>query len=357
MVRIELVGVHLPPGPHPQLAERLVFDRGGINVVLGASASDGASCLDVIAGRVRPSRGRVLFDDCDVTRDGPVRRNVARAFAEPVVYPTLSVRANLELPLRRRRGWRQEASTRASDLADILGLQGALATRAGTLPAAERQLVALGRAFACADAAAILLDDPLAAVALPERPAARAAIVALAAEVRASVVWATGDVDDALTVAERVTVLAQGRVVQDGPPDDLLSAPATIELAAGIIDPPMNLLACAVQADGLRVGAARLDLPAIVAAARRVEGAGSLQLGVRADDLRIVAAPRATTLVAQLHAVEHRGAFRVASLRTDHLGLRVVCEVTQQLVPGYRYHVEIPAEAARLYADGVLVHG
>lgn len=355
MVRIDLEHVWLPVVPRVELAPRLVLDRGGINVLLGAAAGGRSACVDVVTGSLRPAAGRVLFDDCDVTRQAPAVRNVARVFGAPTVYPGLSVRANLMLPQRRRGAARLAAAARAGDVARILGLTDDLDRPAGGLPAAVRQRVALGRAFVRADAAAILLDDPLAMVDPRERASLRAAVMTLASEVRATVVWASGDVDDALTAAVRVVVIDAGRVVQDGPPDLLLRAPATTALAAALGEPPMNLLAVEVRAGCLRVASAQLPIAATVAA--RVASAAHLQLGVRAHDLRLVPASRPNALVAQLHGVEHRGSCKVATLRTETLSLRVVCDLSQQLVPGYRYHVEIPPDGTCLYADGVLAHG
>jgi len=349
MVRIELAGVRLPTSPRVDLASSLVFDRGGVHVLLG-TAADRRSCVDVVAGTARPAAGRVLFDDCDVTREAPGRRNVTRTFACPVVYPRSSVRGNLDLA---RRGGGDDDHVQR--VAATLGITGVLAERAGTLPPALRQRVALGRAFVRADAAAILLDDPLAAVGEPSRRELRAAIASLAAEVRATVVWTSGDVDDALTVARRVAVVADGRIVHDGPPDDLLRAPATTALATSVGDPPMNLLGCDLRGGILRVGTARLDLRAGVIGLARVDA--RLQVGVRPEELRIVPAPRPGSLIAQLQSVEHRGASKVATFHADDLTLLLLCSLSQQLVPGYRYHLEIPLECARIYADGVLVHG
>ncbi len=355
MVRIELVNVRLP-GPlraATELAPRLTFDRGVSNVIVGACGAGKSALLEVIAGLRAPATGNVLFDECDVTGQSPWRRNVTRMAAIPVVYPRLTVRDNLALPLRNRGGSTADIAARVAEVGDTLGLCALSAERAGGLSLAQQQRVALGRAFVRRDAAAILLDDPFSALPLDERGGLRDALGELAHTVRATVVLATRELDEALSVADRVVFLDRGRVLQEGTPGDLFARPRTTELARMLSDPALNVLPCEVRAGALLVGSARIVRPGLASnglAGRRVE------VGVRPDELRILTAARDTTLLATLETIERRGVGRLVTLRAAGQPVRVLCDHRQPLVHGARYHVELPS-TARVYVDGELTDG
>lgn len=361
MARVELIAVRLPQPRRTartapvwaELAPFLALAPGVCNVILGPDGAGKSALLDVLAGLRAPVAGRVLFDAADVTARTASERNVTRVGAAPVVYPRLSVGDNLAWPLRRR-GWSAMAvDARVAEISDALGLGSVRGQRAGALPPALRQRVALGRAFVRSDAAAILLDNPFMALAAQDRGALHDALRALVVSVHATVVLTTCELDEALSIADRLLFLEHGRVVQDGPPEAVFERPRTSELARMLCGRELNLLPCEVRDDAFVVGSARIARKGLALQGvrdRRVE------LAARLDELRLVDLARDSTVLAQLESVERRNGRRIATLRFDKRVVRVWCDDDQHLVPGGRYHVELPS-AARVYVDGELADG
>jgi ABC-type sugar transport system ATPase subunit len=363
MVRVDLLGVRLPRTPAAaraltELAPRLTFERGMCNVVVGPTGGGKSALMAVLAGLRQPLAGQVLFDDCDVTAQPPRARNVAYAAPAPVVYASLSVRDNLALPLQRRAWSAADIAARVGEVSAALDLAALAAERAGALPPIVQQRVALGRAFVRQDAAAIVLDDPFHAVPLHQRGALHGALLELAATVRATVVLATREVDEALAIADRMVYLAQGRAVQVGPPSAVRARPRTTEVARVLGGMAFNVLPCEVRGGTLMVGSTRIERPSVALEAWRGR---RIELGVYADELEILPTTnhRAATpaaLLAQLAGVERAGAQCWAKLRVDQLTLRAACAPQPGLVSGYRYHVALP-RTPRVYVDGELTDG
>lgn len=356
MVRVELTGVHLPTPPWRspvQLAEKLVFERGGCNVVLGEADSGKTALLDVVVGLRAPLRGRVHFDGCDVTRHSPNQRNVARVGGAGAVYEALSAADNLALPLRARGLREPEVSKRIAPVFEALDLGGCGERLAGRLTLAQRQRVALGRALVRSEAAVIALDAPLAPFSAEERAPLRATLVALLRDVRATVLWATAEADEAMSLGGHCVVLNRGRMLQQGSAEQLARAPRTTALGAWLHDPPLNLLPCVPRGEFALVGAHRLRVQGI--ARFTATPLPRLELGVRAQDLRIGVRADERALDLRLAAIERLGTQRYATFTDDHAVTLRAGPVDGMLAVGQRYWIELPAEHVRLYADGEAV--
>ncbi|MEO0995492.1 MAG: ABC transporter ATP-binding protein, partial [Pseudomonadota bacterium] len=134
---------------------------GGAYALLGPSGCGKTTLLNIISGLIRPSEGRVLFDDRDVTRLPPDRRNIAQVFQFPVIYDTMTVRENLEFPLRNRGVSEDQITARVAEIAAMLELEEMADQRAAGLTADQKQKISLGRGLVRSDVAAILFDEPL----------------------------------------------------------------------------------------------------------------------------------------------------------------------------------------------------
>jgi ABC-type sugar transport system ATPase subunit len=353
MVRVELLGVHLPAAPSRParlLAEQLTFERGGWNVVLGEPGSGKTALLDVVVGLRAPARGRVLFDGCDVTRQSAKRRNVARVCKAPVVYAGLSARDNIALPLRRRGMRGGDLDARVAPVLEALELQPLANVPARHLAPAQRQRVALGRALARAEASVLVCDEPLAVFAASERAGVRAAVQELASQVRATLLWASAEADEAFALADRCVVLGAGRALQAGAPAELARAPRTTALGAWWLDPPLNVLTCLPRGDTALVAGQRLPVPGLDRFT--TTPLPRLELGIRAQDVRLAGGAGERVFDLRLHAVERIGARRFATFTDDQSLTLVAGPLDGMLVVGQRYWVELPAEHLHLYADG-----
>ena len=245
-------------GIHLSLAE------GEAHAVLGGSGAGKTTLLNLLAGLLSPDAGTIRFDGRDVTRLGGAARNVAQVFQFPVLYPTLNVADNIGFALRNR-GWtRGAARKRVGEVAELLEMVPLLRKRPASLSLFEKQLVAIARALARPDVALVLLDEPLTAVEPATKWRLRRALKKIQQELGMTMVYVTHDQAEALTFADRITMLHRGGVLQTGTPLALYEAPAHTAVARFIGSPGMNLVPAEVRDGQLRVAERRLaatDIP------------------------------------------------------------------------------------------------
>ncbi len=251
-VRLERVSQRYPGAPGDTLTELdLTIVSGEAHALLGGSGAGKSTLVNLLSGLLVPSGGCIRFDGRDVTAVEPRDRGVAQVFQFPVLYPSLTVAEMLALPLRNR-GWRRpEARRRAADIAERLDLAGWLGARASALPLFQRQLVAIGRALVRPDIALVLLDEPLTAVEPATKWQLRRVIRDIHTELGATMVYVTHDQTEALTFADRISVVHGGRVLQTGSPEQLYEQPVHEHVAHFIGSPGMNLLAGEVRESSL----------------------------------------------------------------------------------------------------------
>jgi glycerol transport system ATP-binding protein len=261
-VRLQAVRHRYPGAAEDTLAGvELTIARGEAHALLGGSGAGKTTLVNLLSGLARPAAGEVLFDGRDVSTVRPRDRNVAQVFQFPVLYEALTVKEILAFPLRNR-GWRRaEAFARAVDIAERLELTPWLDARSGSLSLFQKQLVAIGRALVRPDIALVLLDEPLTAVEPATKWQLRRAIKAVQRELGATMVYVTHDQTEALTFADRISVMHAGRILQTGTPEALYNRPDHEHVAHFIGSPGMNLLPGSIEAGafwlaGGRVGAA-----------------------------------------------------------------------------------------------------
>ncbi len=209
-------------------ALELTLDVGAETVALvGPSGAGKSTVLRAIAGLVRPDAGRIALGDrvwldtAAGTSVPPERRSVGLVFQEYALFPHMTVRANVAFG----------GSARVDALLEQLGIAELAGARPAEISGGERQRVALARALA-RDPGVLLLDEPLSALDAHTRAAVRAELRELLAELRLPVLLVTHDFEDASTLADRIGVLVEGRVLQVGSAADLIAAPADAFVAS-----------------------------------------------------------------------------------------------------------------------------
>ena len=225
----------------------LTVDPAEFFAVLGPSGAGKTTLLRIIAGIERPDHGRILLGGRDLA-DIPVRaRNTAMVFQTFALYPHLSTFENLAYPLREARVPRAEISRRVNETAEMLRIGHALHRRPGTLSGGEQQRCAIGRAL-IRRPRILLLDEPLTNLDAKLRHDTRAEFKRLHRELgNTTIVYATPDQLEALSMGRRVGVLREGRIVQIGTPERLYAEPADDFVASLVGDPPINLLAAILR--------------------------------------------------------------------------------------------------------------
>jgi ABC-type sugar transport system ATPase subunit len=258
---------------------------GELVSVLGPSGCGKSTLLRLIAGLEAMTEGTIHLDDRRIDGLPPDARNVAMVFQSYALYPHMSVRGNIEFPLRMGGVTRDARRRRAEEVAELLEIGPVLDRRPGALSGGQRQRVALARALV-RHPALFLLDEPLSNLDARLRASVRQYIRDVQRRLGVTALYVTHDQTEAMTLGERVVVLDRGRVQQVAPPIEAYERPANAFVAGFLGMPPMNLLEAEIADGVLRVGDQRVDLraawrrddhPALAAGARPVLA------GVRAE--------------------------------------------------------------------------
>ena len=238
-----------PRGPEDYALKEInhVWSQGGAYALLGPSGCGKTTLLNIISGLVRPTRGRILFDDRDVTDLPTEARNIAQVFQFPVVYDTMTVRENLAFPLKNRNVPRETTAARVAEIARLLDLTPVLDRKASNLTADMKQKISLGRGLVRSDVAAILFDEPLTVIDPHLKWQLRSTLKDIHRALDITMIYVTHDQTEALTFADKVVVMHDGAVVQTGTPEELFERPAHTFVGHFIGSPGMNVLPCRVE--------------------------------------------------------------------------------------------------------------
>ena len=229
----------------------LTAEQGSLLVLLGPSGCGKSTTLRLIAGLEQLDGGTITIGGTDVTHLTPAQRKISMVFQSYALFPHLSVAENIVFGLRVRRVSRAERDERLQRVAEIVGLENLLERKPSQLSGGQRQRVALGRAI-IAEARVCLMDEPLSNLDAKLRHEMRTEIRALQQRLGITMVYVTHDQTEAMTMADRVVLMRDGRVEQNGSPEELYNRPATAFTARFIGTPPMNLIPQGDRLIGIR---------------------------------------------------------------------------------------------------------
>ncbi len=283
-----------------------VWQDGGAYALLGASGCGKTTLLNIISGLVRPSQGRVLFGDTDVTDAATTERNIAQVFQFPVVYDTMTVRDNLAFPLRNRGMDAAYIAKRVGQIAQMIGMEDILSRKAQGLTADAKQKISLGRGMVREDVNAILFDEPLTVIDPHMKWELRTQLKDLHREFGHTMIYVTHDQTEALTFAQKVVVMHEGRVVQMGTPEELFETPAHTFVGYFIGSPGMNLFNAEITGSVAQLGGSAVPLGATYATT-----SGRTQIGIRPDYVTISDASLTGGLPVTVKRVEDVGRHRI----------------------------------------------
>jgi multiple sugar transport system ATP-binding protein len=321
-------------------------------VLVGPSGCGKSTTLRMIAGLEEISGGDLTIGDRVVNEMAPKDRDVAMVFQNYALYPHLSVAKNIAFGLNIRRVPKDEVKRQVEEVANILELTELLERKPAELSGGQRQRVAMGRAIV-RDPAVFLFDEPLSNLDAKLRLQMRAEIKLLHKRLNATSVYVTHDQVEAMTLADRIVVMQDGRIEQVGKPMDLFRNPASLFVAGFIGSPPMNLLTGNVDLSGSTPTMVTTDNVGIPV--RRSDMAGisnntSIVVGVRPEHVHLeqdeqqqrIAVPCVTELVEPL------GSEALLHTKVGNVAFIVKCET----------HGDIDhlASVDKLYIDGKDVH-
>ncbi len=289
---------------------RLEIADGEFLVLVGPSGCGKSTVLRMIAGLEEVSQGEIRIGERVVNQVPPRDRDIAMVFQNYALYPHMSVFDNMAFGLRRRKTPAPEVDRRVRETAAMLGLDVYLTRLPRELSGGERQRVALGRAMV-RDPKVFLFDEPLSNLDAKLRVQMRAEIKRLHQRVRATMIYVTHDQVEAMTLGDRIAVMRKGLLQQVADPFTLYDRPANQFVAGFIGSPPINFFAAQVSPAGaplsLQAGEVRFDLPQALAERLESVRGTAVTVGVRPEDLSLVAAPGSGSLEARVEVREPLG--------------------------------------------------
>ena len=312
-------------------------------VLLGGSGSGKTTLLRAIGGFVRPNNGTIRLDGIDLAPFPPHRRPVNTVFQSGALFPHLSVAANIGFGPRQRGMRRTAVDARVDELLTMVRMEGYGGRRPHELSGGQRQRVALARGLA-AEPSLLLLDEPLSALDRGLRAETARELVALRKRLGTTFILVTHDQQEALTMADRIGIMRDGRMVQVGTPRDVYETPADRGLAAfmGV----NNLWDGAVQADGLTMA-----LPGVGAQVRLAEPVppGAAVLGVRAERIQIGSVDGANQLAGVLEQTVYAGGQVTHHVTTVQGGRVLVSEPVPEVTRTGPVILSFPPSAAMVF--------
>jgi sn-glycerol 3-phosphate transport system ATP-binding protein len=337
---------------------------GSFVVLLGPSGCGKSTTLRLIAGLDRPQAGRILIGGSDVTGLPPAKRRIAMVFQSYALFPHLDVAENILFGVKVRGEPKAQHGPRLARVAELLGLTGLLDRKPGQLSGGQQQRVALGRAI-IAEHPVCLMDEPLSNLDAQLRQEMRREIRALQRALGVTMIYVTHDQTEAMSMADQVILMREGRIEQDAPPDVLYAVPRTVFAARFIGTPPMNLLRLAAGTAGATIeGCSDAGDAAIIE--RPLAGAVAGQshsLGIRPEHIRLaggagsmpaVDPARCVSVPAEVETCEYFGSDTILGCRAGGQHVAVRSPGKQVMDAGTRVVLAWERSAQHFFdADGI----
>lgn len=354
MAEVEFIDVahsYLPaPGQEADWALKPLQHRwknGGAYALLGPSGCGKSTLLNIVSGLIPPTRGLLRFDGKDVVGLPPEERNVAQVFQFPVVYDTMTVRENLAFPLKNRGAAKQHIDARVAHVASLLEITAMLDSPAAKLSADAKQIISLGRGLTRDDIGVILFDEPLTVVDPQIKWQLRSALKRLHAQTGVTMVYVTHDQTEALTFADEIAVMHDGRIMQSGSPTELFERPHHTFVGHFIGSPGMNILPCKIEAsrgNSIFIDSKRIEISPFAGV-----GQGKTELGVRPEFVQFAAEGGIPAVVQKTHDM---GTHRVFHLGIGGVDIKMLAPAGTNIPPSPA--VCFDPSRSYLYEDGML---
>lgn len=215
--------------------------QNSFTVLLGPSGCGKSTTLRMLAGLEQPDRGKIIIDGKDITMLPPAQRGISMVFQSYALFPHLTVKNNILFGLKARKTKKQEREKKLNEVAYLVGLENLLDRKPAQLSGGQKQRVALARSFVSGHSIC-LMDEPLSNLDAKLRQQMRREIKDLQIKLKMNVIYVTHDQVEAMSMADHIILLNNGKIEQQGKPQELYENVSSIFAAKFIGSPPMNIL-------------------------------------------------------------------------------------------------------------------
>jgi len=322
---------------------------GEAYALLGPSGCGKSTLLNIISGILTPSEGRILFDEEDVTFADTADRNIAQVFQFPVVYDTMTVRQNLEFPLKNRGADPKYIQQRVASIARSIKVEDILDNKAQGLTADAKQKISLGRGMVREDVNAILFDEPLTVIDPHMKWELRTQLKALHKELEHTMIFVTHDQTEALTFADKVVVMNAGSVVQIGTPQELFDKPAHTFVGYFIGSPGMNVFDAEVVGNMATLQGNKMELSSTYK-----KLSGKVELGVRPEFISLCEEGQGVKIdIVRVEDVAHH---KIVRARYNEKDINIIVPEDTKITPSMN-HMTFNMDRVNVYLNDWLVEG
>lgn len=312
----------------------------------GPPLSGKSTILRLILGLETPDSGEILFDGRPMNAVGPAARNVAMVFQNLALFPHLTAADNIRFPLRERKTDPALIERRLAEVAEKLHIGHILHKLPAHLSGGERQRVAIGRALV-REPVAYLMDDPISALDARLREETRVELKRMQTDLGRTLVYVTHDQEEAMSIADRMAIMENGRIRQIGTPAEAYDQPQSAYVAGLLGAPAINLFSLEQvrTGDQLQLAGGAISLPA------NAIPSGTTSIGVRPEDLLL--APVGQGTEATVFEVEPLGGFTVVTLTAGGQRLRALLRGQPPVVVDSKVGLSVDPAAAHYFgSDG-----
>lgn len=329
----------------------LEIKDGEFVALLGPSGCGKTTTLLMIAGIYKPSKGKILFDDVDVTDLPPKDRNIGMVFQSYALYPHMTVYDNIAFPLKLKKAPKHEIDKKVKEIAKLLRIDNLLNRKPAQLSGGQQQRVALGRALV-KEPDVLLLDEPLSNLDAKLRVLMRAEIKRLQKELKITTIYVTHDQVEAMSMADRIAVMRAGRLQQYAEPEVLYNKPVNLFVAGFIGNPPMNFIEGGIkeengeyyfESEHFKLKLSK-DLGELIASKST-----DVVLGIRPEHVQVTLENKPNAIDATVYVVEPLGRDIVINVKIGEALVKILATPGLKLEPGQKIKLIFPEEKLHFF--------
>ena len=329
----------------------MTWENGKRYAILGPSGCGKTTMLNIVSGLIKPTQGRILFDNEDVTSQKTETRNISQVFQFPVIYNTMSVYDNLAFPLKCRDFEKNKIEERVQSVSETLNLSSFLNMPARKLTADQKQLISLGRGLVREDVAAVLMDEPLTVIDPDLKFRLRRNLKEINEEYKTTLVYVTHDQNEAMTFADNIIVMDQGEIVQVGLPKDLFERPKTTFVGYFIGSPAMNLFETQLHTDNsVKINDTTIKTNTNLSKLKN----NNIKLGIRSEFVKVAKDESENLVEVNIQKIEDFGNFKLLTTRMGQLTIK--SKISREIeIANDKVKLHIPPEKCCVYQNNKLI--